>query len=408
MLALFLACTVSVICVHAAEPENLRALYDTRQWFALRDRIADGGPPFYRGAVALAFHDEASAEREFAVLSRSAPRSWDAAEAHSLLATWRAFTGRHRSARSAYRHVVAAKTGEAGAAREMRERELWSRFPDLRVASHRAASARFHVKDGDIFLPLSVNGKPADYLIDTGANHSVITEGEARRMGMRALAASGVQAHDATGAGSGYRMAIAARLDFGGLQLRNVPFLVVPDDRMPFANLPPGSRGMLGLPVLVAWRTIRWSRDGVFEAGFPSGPADRAAANLCFSGEGPHLLVHGEMLDKMTQMVLDTGAMKSSLLPSFASTFPEFFGRNGRRESTTIVGMNAKKDAAAIVFPEVPVRIGGLRTWLRPAELLEGATLFGKSRYELWLGSDLLQRAASVCLDFGAMRITLR
>jgi hypothetical protein len=100
--------------------------------------------------------------------------------------------------------------------------------------------------------------------------------------------------------------------------------------------------------------------------------------------------------------------LRSGLLPSFASTFPEFAGRNALRASTTFVGMNAKKDAAAIVFPEVPVRIDRFRTWLRPAELLEGATLFGKSRYELWLGSDLLQPAGSVCLDFGAMRITLR
>ncbi len=410
MLVLLLAlATAGASFADNTVPEGVRSLYETGQWFALRDVVARGGASdFYRGAVALSFHDVQSAKRTFASVIKVAPSSWEATEAHRLLARWYAMTGRHQLAAKEYGPVYAAESSNRGVRRELRERELWSRFPDMTRRPGRSSTERFLIKDGDLFLPLLVNGKGAKYLIDTGANNSVISESEARRLGLRTYEATGVGTNDGLGVSSSYRMAMARLLDFGGLQLRNVPFLVVSDEKMPFAGLPSGWRGILGLPVLLAWETVKWNRDGQIEAGFPTGHGDRTAANMCFSGDGPHLLVTGEVFGKRVQMFLDTGASTTSLLAPFATTFPEVARGLARKDSATITAMSSKAHRTAKVLCGVPIRIGLFTGELQNAELFEDFSPFGIERSEVLLGSDLLRQAYEITIDFRSMQLTLR
>src|SRR4051794_20144930 len=69
-----------------AAQADLKALYETRQWFQLREAIEATNPsPLYRGAVALAFNHTQQAEKELREVIRAAPDSDDAGEAHGLL-----------------------------------------------------------------------------------------------------------------------------------------------------------------------------------------------------------------------------------------------------------------------------------------------------------------------------------
>lgn len=392
----------------SARAGSLEELYLARQWFELRERAnGEGVPAFYRGAVALAFNQPEVAERHFKTLIREAPASWEAVEARRLLSTWYSFTGRNKRALREYTAYSARVPGNEGVERELQERTVWSRYPELSVKKRRHARVPFVLIDGDIFLPLSVNGIQARYLIDTGANQSLISESEARRAGMRIDEARGLRFHDASGAHNGYRIAVARNLSLGGFQLRNVVFLVVPDGRLPFANLPAGSRGILGLPVLHAWRTVRWTHEGMFEAGFQSEMTADTPPNLCFSGEGPHLLTRGEFAGAPLAGVLDTGAIKSRLLPSFATAFEGHVRQHSRTAADDIRSIGGSKHVEAYTLPQIELRMGGMELVLRPAVLIKQDP-FGQTRYHLWLGSDLLQQASQVTIDFQAMSFAMR
>ncbi|MBA3973767.1 MAG: hypothetical protein C0504_06055 [Candidatus Solibacter sp.] len=384
-------------------------MYGTRQWFELRDTVnRPGGSDFYRGAIALAFNQPASAEKIFAKLFGQTPDSREALEARRLLAVWFSFTGQHRRSLRQYALFHRSTPSTPGVERELQERKIWARYPNLEVRRRRASALRYTEKDGDLFLPVSINGSQARFLIDTGANTSVISESEARRIGMKIENAPGLQMHDAAGASSGYRIAVAKELAVGGNLLGNVSFLVVSDERMPFSQLPAGERGILGLPVLFALQTIRWDHKGTVEIGFQPGPFRLEAANLCFSGDGPHLVAKGELGGRPVYMVVDTGDMKSRFLPYFATSFEEYVRDRGQQGETLLQAMVGSRRAAAVILPETEVLVGGRVTKLRRAELISNHSPFGAARYHLWLGSDLLKQADEVSIDFRSMKFRLK
>ncbi len=392
----------------AVSNDDLWALYNARRWFDLRDAIAGGdAPAFYRGAVAWAFHQPGAAEKQLRQAIKIAPGSREALESRQMLTTWYSLTGHYRRAYFEYREVHALKPNDKGVKAELDSLEAWSRYPEPNVRERRHSQVPYEIKDGDLFVQLSANGREAHYLIDTGSNTSFISEGEARRVGMTLDKAQGFQSHDASGASGGYRVAVANELVVGGVHLKNVAFLVFRDDQLPFVNLPSGWRGALGLPVLLALKTVRWSRAGSFEVGFQSFAYDAAKANLCFSGEGPHPVVQGGFDEKRIQMVLDTGAMKSRLLPSFAEDFPLAAQDSGRRQSAQLRGVHGTSQTETLVLPGITLCIGGFSFSLRPAEVLLDHSPFGKSAYHAWLGQDLLGQAGRVTIDFGAMRLSI-
>jgi hypothetical protein len=68
--------------------------------------------------------------------------------------------------------------------------------------------------------------------------------------------------------------------------------------------------------------------------------------------------------------------------------------------------IGGSSDREVIVLPEVRLRIGGLVTLLRPANVFSRPV--GDDRLHGNLGMDLLGQAAEVTLDFQAMELMLR
>jgi hypothetical protein len=85
----------------------------------------------------------------------------------------------------------------------------------------------------------------------------------------------------------GARTTVVDELQIGATILRHIAFLVVGDDQQPFVDLAPDERGVLGIPVLLAFGAFRWTADGAFEIDVPTSHRDRREANLCFDGATP-------------------------------------------------------------------------------------------------------------------------
>src|SRR5205823_4392266 len=154
-----------------------------RQWFKLREAIQGGAaaPGLYRGAVALAFNRTQEAEKDLREVIRSAPDSDDAAEAHGLLMYLYMRAGLSRHALSLFDdadpNLPSAKAARAwfGAL---------SQSPEQSVSRKRHSKLRYAMKEGHLFVPLSIDARRANYFLDTGANYSMLTESEARRLGL--------------------------------------------------------------------------------------------------------------------------------------------------------------------------------------------------------------------------------
>jgi hypothetical protein len=212
--------------------------------------------------------------------------------------------------------------------------------------------------------------------------------------------------NDSSGNGiAGFRVAIAKDLVIGGLHLRNVPFLVIPDTNEPFVELGPkeGHRGLIGLPILLAMRSVRWTPHGDFEFDLPPTSATEAS-NLLFHETNPVVQVmDGE---QKLDFTLDTGAVGTDLNPIFAEDFPDLIS-SGRKENNTITGLGGSKDYESVLIPSVSLTVGGKAVTLAPAHVSVSQGLGGVSMWAGNLGNDLLNQGHAVTVDFRVMSLKL-
>jgi predicted aspartyl protease len=385
---------------------ELRSLYEAHQWFKLRDAVqAKGASAFYRGVVASAFNDIKRAEKYLQAVIRSAPQSEEASDARALLTYVYMRTGHYRQAFAEIEKALAIKPDDAGLKNARALFGALSQYPEQSVLERRSSQIRYSMKGGNMFIPVEVNGESANYIVDTGANFSLIGEAEAKRLGLIIHESGGSKLGDSAGSNVDVRIAVADQLTVGSIRLSNAIFFVVRDDRQPFIDLPSGERGVLGLPVLLAFRTLRWKQEGTFEVGFVPGSTKGPKSNICF--EGANLIIDGEFRQSKINVFLDTGATRTRVLPLFAKEFATFINEFGRKGSDRVTGVGSSVEVDVITLPELALRISGFDTVLRPAQVLLKDTTSDSRRWHVWSGLDLLNQARVVTLDFKSMRLAL-
>jgi len=384
---------------------DVKALYDAHQWFLLRAAVeSTKATAFYRGAVACVFNDLSNAEPELNKVIASAPQSEEAFESHALLTNAYIRAGRYRQALAQLEKMLAIKSEDAGTKDALPLFAALGRYTDQVVTHRHSSTLRYKMKDGNLFLPIAVNEKPASYIVDTGANFSALSAGEARRLG---LTIHGVTATGSDSAGGKVlaHLAVADKLTVGEFQLTNVAFLVLPEDRQPFVDLAPGERGVLGLPVLLALETLRWSTDGRFEIGFPSQPEIAGGSNLCFEGMTP--VAEAGFQQSKLNLVVDTGATTTALWPAFAKDFASVVYQSGKKGSQKVTGVAGSAKVETITLPKLTFRLGGIDTILRPARIQLEPTASESQWFHGRLGLDLLSKNHRVTLDFHNLTLVL-
>jgi hypothetical protein len=385
---------------------ELKALFDAHDWFKLRDAIARSVdvPAFYRGAVACAFNNIGDAERQFQAVFEASGDPHQAADAHGLLAHAFMRSGRYSQTHA---HLVAMQKllpEMSGLYSSVALFSKLSRYPELAAKARLVSQVRM---SDDFFIPLAVNGKPARYGFDSGMDFSMISEAEANRLKLPIHDASAAALRDgASGNAVPIRFVVADRLTVGGVELRHVVFLVIRNDTMPFVELPRDKQGILGLPVLVAFGTMRWTRDGVLRIGMDSDRSDTSHPNMCFHGVA--LVVEGTFRTQRIKAWLDTGSSKSYLTQRFAHEFPDVIDADGKEASARLRGVGGSTEVRVVAVPEIKFSAGGSELVMRPAQVLPKDERVDRDWYHVWLGMDLLGTMREVSLDFKSLAFSLR
>jgi predicted aspartyl protease len=384
---------------------GLKSLYERHHWFALRDATTrSDAPAFYRAAVEAAFEERTPAEKDLSSIIAGAPHSTDAYEAQELLAT---FYFRHGEYKQGLLHLQAMLKEKPGAEDVKNAIALYTAMGqvDQSVVAVNSSTVQMLRGEGNLYLPVNINGKNASYAFDTGANYNGISESEAVRLGMSLVDVSS-QIEDSSGHQLGLRVAIAKDLRIGGLHLRNVAFCVFPDSQPPFNELPQQKRGLIGIQALLAMRTVRWSSDGTFALGFPSEAFHLQTTNLSFEQLFP--VTRGYFRGKGIDMTVDSGAQRTVLSPPFASAFSHVLTPLSKPETYELTGIGGSTSYASLLVPSLDLQIGGHTVTLTNAHVLTQESSNESKWADGNLGIDLLNEANSTTFDFGAMKLTLR
>ena len=153
-------------------------------------------------------------------------------------------------------------------------------------------------------VPAEVNGHEGEWIFDTGANLSTLSESEAARIGLT-LHETSTYVNGSTGTKNPLRFAVAQDLRLGNAHLRNVVFLVLSDQSLYIRPLKYQIRGILGLPVLRALGCVKMPATGRLL--IETKAAARAGPPNMFL-DGWDLIVDVRHSDQRLQMFLDTGA----------------------------------------------------------------------------------------------------
>jgi predicted aspartyl protease len=253
-----------------------------------------------------------------------------------------------------------------------------------------------------LVIRASVNNRQVDWIVDTGMNISMISESEAQMLGI-SVHRLRANASDLAGGTVPVGAAVADELRIGECDVRNVPLVVLPDSRPPMDELARGERGIIGLPVLLALGTLRWSADGTFEIGGPSSPG--ASPTLCFDELLP--IVRVEWEGKPLDFVLDTGNVAGTQLwERFALEQRHLMEKQGAKAKEWLVTIGSSGYREVVRIPRLGLRIGGLEVTLRPANVFSRPV--GNEHHHGLLGMDLLDQAREVTIDFRSMSVGLR
>lgn len=387
----------------SSEDSTLKLLYDQHRWFELRDAIHAGhAAPLYEGAVAAAFNDTKAAEKYLNRVIKLQPDSTAAEDAHEILANVDVRKGKYREAVQQLDQALRIDPNNADAVNARALFAAWSKYPDQSTAAVKPATIHAEVSRDGVKLPLVIHGKTVHWALDTGANFSLISESEARMLGV-AIDESSAMVADSAGGRTKMRTAVVDELAIGDARLRNVAFLVLPDSQEPMSDLQPGERGLIGLPIVIALQSIAWSSDGSFQIRPPSSIRN-PDENLSF--DGLYAVTRADFEGKELDCIVDSGDQSGSQFwTRFARDFDALVKQQGVKSSQKVTMVGGSNVRETITLPEMRFRVGGLSTTLQPAPIFSKPV--GDDFHHCLLGLDVLSQAKEVRMDFRSMMLQL-
>jgi len=399
---------------HAARPpdgalDELRALDAARNYFALRDRVAampDATAPevqYFQAVVHHAFNDPARSNVVAAALlarPSTLPESTvfelQRLELRNHLRLFEYSAAAAKTAAILEAPPVSAKVSDLSELRNLlRIFRALQDVPAQQISSRRATRLR---PDGGR-IPITIESTTRQFVFDTGANLSVLMRSEAERLGLQ-IREAGVEVGTVTDLRPTADLAIAARLEIGGVELRNVVFLVMPDELLSF---PDGHRipGIVGFPVIEALGEVVFGADGTIE--IPETPADGGTANLALAGLKLLTLVGHRNSRFICQF--DTGADATDFYAPFFKAHEADVTQVGTLTTLRSTGVGGTREFDGYRLPRLEVTVAG-----RALTLLDVDVYAAPVREEEYLhcniGQDVLRQVNGYRLNFRSMTLT--
>jgi predicted aspartyl protease len=267
---------------------------------------------------------------------------------------------------------------------------------------HTIGSARVELTPngvGSRDATVTVNGVSVPWLMDTGAQITVVSQSLADKIKVRYFE-GGIEVASTTSNVHG-GMGLIDLLWIGKAAVENVPVLVLPDSQLKIGELPQ-IQAILGLPVMVAFRRAEW-----LDRGHSLLLGDEAQT---VPASNPRLYWHAEGIGIPMSTArgirgahLDTGANESYLRapahelldPAMEAAAVTHKGRRG--------GAGGVVDIEEKVYPTLQLSVAGASLELKKVSINE-QDHEGAAR----LGDDVIRQLSVLALDFEHMRVEAR
>ncbi len=257
---------------------------------------------------------------------------------------------------------------------------------------------------GLLRVPVNVGTYSGSWILDTGANLSVVSRSVADRLGL-AVSTKAADAVASSGHPVPVRVAIIPQIQLGPALIRNVAVLVAEDSDLTFPTMNYRIEGCLGLPVLMALGDVSVAQGGRvhFAGSLETRPENSTAHNMFLERFTPVVMAdfgHGDQL-----FTVDTGAVGTILSVAFLGEGETSIDADQLR-ALEILGAGGIVVATAYEVDDLTASIGG--RCVRP-QLVDILTQHSNATDEFYgnIGQNVLGLFASYTFNFRSMHFSV-
>jgi predicted aspartyl protease len=406
---------IAHLSVLAGSYPKLKEMYDGKRYFELRDalksyrRNQSAELLFYRAVVSNKFNQLDSSinylQRYIKLAEGGGHRSL-LKESYEILADSYMKTYQYRKAAAAYNVLLRKFRAELdepeGYENAFRLRNALSSVPPETITFDGASKIQSFRDKADLTnIALEINGQPISLAIDTGANLSIITSTYAGKLGLKIIDAS-IDVGGITGAKTKARVGVAEQVRIGKVTVHNVVFLVFEDQALYISPIPFQLNGLIGFPVIEAFREITFTRSG--EIYIPATPGRGRVQNMCIDELNP--IIEGRFEGRKLSFLLDTGANKSDLYPLFFKAYEKKIKAEYPLTSARRAGIGSTNEVPAYKAENLVLTFSGKKALFKEIKILTEYTDDDSHYFYGNLGQDLVGQFEKMTLNFNSMSIT--
>jgi len=414
---LFLICFLSGISLFAADTKQLDSLLIRRHFFELQ-RVLHSDPyddmPAYRQLYYQAFlHNffhELTASNEVITLllekhnKQLAPNQignllMKKIDNHVKLYQYRDAHLTTQLLLRKYKHVLSAEEREDARNSDIIWKGLQNVAPQTTVITGETQIPYRRDLAGLINVPASFADSTFDFVFDTGANLSVITESYARKSKLRLLNVK-FKVRAITGLEVMANLGIADEMRMGNIIVKNVVFMIFPDSTLSFANGLYTIKGIIGFPVIEQLQEIRINKNNIT---VPPAAIDRHIRNFGVDELLPVISV-AYNADTLA-FTFDTGAQFTFLNEPFYRDYKPLIDTAGTSFEMQIGGAGGVAKAKAYRLQNIQINVAGQPAVLKDVAVKTASSTARDKLYYGNLGQDVMNQFAEMVINFKYMYV---
>jgi predicted aspartyl protease len=257
---------------------------------------------------------------------------------------------------------------------------------------------------GSSVAELVVNGERGPWLLDTGANQSLVTRTFAQRLGVVPLKGVAPAGSGLTGLQSSVRAAVLPTMQVGGATLTNVVVAVIDDENLRIGSGPSAYQidAILGYPVLKALGVVTFTRDEFLAV--ESAEANGRGVRMYMRGLDP--AIECDVEGRPLLFTLDTGASNTDLSVRYYELFRQQ-AASWKTHSVERAGAGGSIQQNVYIQPRLVMRVGTSTVALKDVSILPVRMKAGVDILFGNLGQDFFDSFESFSLNFSTMTFSV-
>ncbi len=260
----------------------------------------------------------------------------------------------------------------------------------------------FFNKFNHLMVPTKIHDISSDFIFDTGANLSTISESQAKVMNLTFLD-DVIKVGTVTQVKINSKIAVADQLDLGGIIFKNVPFLVMSDEDLSFPEVNYKINGIIGFPLIKQLKEVHLGKDGTITIPGTTGKSN--LNNLFLDGLTPVIQAYSGTESLI--LTLDTGAQSTDLSYKYFKKHEATIKSNGKIAIGKSGGAGGVTVKGVYQLPDFEIKVGTKKAKLPSVSIMREQYDF-LDHFDGNLGQDFFMQFNALIINFEDMYVDFK